>query len=138
MDTVNFARLQSLQNRIVFNLFSDADDDYYSVINVYKRNRLLKIRDIYKIKACSAIYSIINCNSMPFVMIELNKLLITHRYPTRQGKKYRLPIPFRRFVKLNFIYQALKCWQEIDTTIQELETYQTFVTKIKSDILSEY
>jgi hypothetical protein len=46
LSTWEFRKLERLQNRIVYNLFSHNDESINEVSNIYSRNKILKIQDV--------------------------------------------------------------------------------------------
>ena len=138
LDTGDFGTLTHLQDRIVFNLFAVDNDTMDSVSKVYKRHHLLTIADLYKFKACLAVFSVLYCNSMPFVLNELHLLVRNHNHATRYRPNFLLPVPIKRSIKLNFIYQALKCWNSLDIIIRNSNSLKQFKHKLRTYIFSQY
>jgi hypothetical protein len=138
LSTVDFVKLEKLQNRIVYNLFSPYGEPTASKSAIYKRHEILKVADIYRLNACVAIYRILNCNYLSFYRATLVDLAFNHCYLTRNRLNYRVPVPRSRAVKLNLIYQALKAWNALPLEMRNLDTLSSFTRSLKKYIFAEY
>ena len=113
LDTAGFSKLQSLQNSIIFNLFSLPDESKANVNVVYKRQALLQVTDLYKLKAILAVYEVLNNGALSFLYDNLQQQLQNHVYNTRNSQNFRLPFPRSRAIKLNFMYKAILLWNNL-------------------------
>ena len=86
-----YNKLCRLQDKIVFNLFANQDDDFEHVIRIYKRHSLLKLNDLYKLRVSITMYRIIKENYAPFIHDRLLQLLYYNPYNTRQERRPRTP-----------------------------------------------
>ena len=97
-------------------------------MQIYKREKMLKIKDLYRIKACTAVYKVLNNNYMPFLHHIFMDLHRNHEHQTRNRDQLLLPIPRLKAVAVNFIYKAIQQWNNIESETRNLES----VTKLKS------
>ena len=138
LSTWEFRKLERLQNRIVYNLFSHNDESINEVSNIYSRNKILKIPDVYRLYGCIAIYKILNCGYLSFYMDTLISLAFNHNYLTRHRNDYRVPVPRSRAIKLNLIYQALKSWNSLSLDVRNSTSVNIFKRKLRDHIFSQY
>jgi hypothetical protein len=136
--TSGFIRLVSLQDRIVFNLFSHFAESKAQTSQIYKRERILKLEDLYRVKTCETIYRILNNGYLPSLHERLLGLVRDHTYNTRQRNTFMIPIPEVRAVKLNFLYQAVKCWNMLSQPIIEASTASIFRHRLQLCIIESY
>jgi hypothetical protein len=133
-----FKKLQSLQNTIVFNLFAKTGDTKQNVSILFKRHKILKIFDVYKIKTCVTIYNVIHNNSLPFMYDLLSELILNHNYPTRHRRNFQLPIPRVLAIKYNLLYQALKQWNSLDVATRDINNVHLFKRSLRECTFNTY
>ena len=139
ISTVDFKKLEKLQNKIVFNLFHRQDDTTINVSKIYKRHKILKLADIYKLYVCIAVYRILSDEHyLSFYRDTLVDLAFNHNYETRNRFNYRIPVPRSRKIKLNFIYQAIKTWNSLDIELRNLPNLNMFKCRVRNCIFSLY
>ena len=138
IDTASFSKLQRLQDSIVFNLFAQSTDRKTLISKIYKRNQLLKLNDIYKLNACIAIHKIINYGYLPFIYNCLVELLPTHEHRTRRRNNYRIQLPRVQAIKYNFVYKALKFYNDTSIEIRNANNVNKFKRELNNEILSKY
>jgi hypothetical protein len=137
--TNGFLKLGKLQDKIVFNLFSTANENKYRDLNaIYRRNKILKVDDLYIYNAAVMIYRVLYCDVAPFVFGKLVSLLRNHNYLTRNGNTFKLPIPTVRTIKLNFLYQAIRIWNELPNDLKSSKTLCAFKKGYKGVLLNKY
>ncbi len=137
--TEGFHRLSRLQDKIVFNLFSLPNETKHHDLNkIYKRNRILKVKDLYSYTAAVTMYKVIYCDVAPFVFDRLVMLLRNHDYLTRDRNSFKLPFPTVRTIKLNFLYQAINVWNELPNILKTAETVNKFKKTYRNVILDGY
>jgi hypothetical protein len=138
IDSAGFRKIQNLQDRIVFNLFSTENDTRDNVNPIYKLHDIIKIKDLYKLKACTTIYKILHNNYMPFLLSTLLNLVRDHNYLTRRRTDFLLPIPRQRAVKLNLIYQSLKMWNSLSQGLRDSESVEVLSCSLRQTIIEHY
>ena len=131
-------RLCRLHDKIIFNLFSKDYETMGVVNNIYKRNKILKLDDLYKLKSCHTLYKIMHEGYSPFLFETITSLINSSRYNTRHSNNLRLPFPSVRSVKLNFIYRAISYWNDLDPGIKSLPSSSEFLTSVTESILFTY
>ena len=124
--------LQAKQDKIIRSLFSK----YFprkTLNDVYKTLNIPKIKQLYKIHVSIYIYDIINTNLFPQLKAATNALIFKHDYNTRRNS---LLIPLNNFTnfRYNFIYNAIKVWNDIPADIKKL-TCNRFKTEIKKHFM---
>jgi hypothetical protein len=138
IDSAGFRKIKTLQDRIVFNLFSTQYDDRANVNAIYRAHDIIQIKDLYKLKACTTIYKILNDNYLPFLHTTILSLVRNHRYLTRRRNDFLLPIPRIRAVKLNLIYQSLKMWNNLSLPLRNCESVEVLNRSLRKNIIENY
>lgn len=138
LDTAGFRKIQKLQDKIVLNLFSEEQINRDNVNQIYKQHEILRVKDIYKLKACTTIYKVINDNYMPFLLSTILNLVRDHSYLTRRRNDFLLPVPRQRATKLNLIYQSLKMWNGISEQLRNSQSADELNLSLKQCIINSY
>lgn len=138
IDTAKFIKLQSLQDSILFNLLSTQTDERAHVNRIYKRHKILKISDLYKINSCITVYKILNCGYLPFIYNQLQRLAYQHNYPTRRRYNFMRQIPRIQAIKFNFLYKSLKYYNETDLSLRNEPNVNVFKRKLIKHTLNNY
>ena len=138
IDTVGFSKIQSLQDSIVFNLFSISGNSKQEINKVYYRNKLLKICDLYKLKCSTMMYDVLQTNSLPFLRDKFYDLVSSHRYSARNDNNFKLPFPSSRAVKLNYIYKAISIWNELDGDLRNATSPKELHARLKNQLIAQY
>ena len=133
-----FRKLQRLQDYIVYNLFAGPRDSINNVSQIYKANKLLKLADLYRVKACETVYKILNNGYLPYIYSFMVDLISGHRYETRHRNKFRLPFPRVQAIKYNLLYQALKRWNELDPVIKLSSNVNVLKNTLTKQIVNSY
>ena len=131
-------RMQRLHDKIIFNLFKLPGDIFVNITHIYKRERLIKLTDIYRVKSCQAVYQIMNENYAPFLLDDLLNLVRHHDYNTRHRDDLLLPRPQVRSVRLNFLYQGIRLWNDLSRELRESISSFSLKKKMIDAILNEY
>jgi hypothetical protein len=131
-------RMQRLHDKIILNLFRNNDETMGDINKIYKRERLMKLSDIYRVKCCQTIYQILNENYAPFLLDDLLSLVRNHEYNTRRRGDFLLPLPQVRSVRLNFLYRAVGEWNELDGNLRESVSSYVLRKKMTKKIIDEY
>ena len=135
--TPGFNKLQSLQDKIVNNLFGELLGGNCGSY-LYRNLKILKIADLYRFKVCATIYKCLNLNYLPLLYDIISKLQRTHLYRTRQRHNYRVPMPRNKAVELNLIYKSLKAWNETSLEIRNADSFQLFKNRYLEHVFSTY
>ena len=138
IDTAKFIKLQNLQDRIIFNLFSTPADSKPQVCKIYQRIEILRVTDLYKLRASLSIYKILNCGYLPSMYNQLVELQFQHNYQTRNRRNFRRQIPKIQAIKFNLLYKALKYYNETDAAIRNAANAGTFERLLKNQLISLY
>ena len=137
MDTLGFRTLELLQNKIILNLFGK-NLNTQNKQTIYKNMKILKLSDIYKTSACMAIYNCLQNNYLPSLRNTIIGLIRNHPHLTRNRRNFRLPMPRLMAIKLNIVYQALKCWNTTDPDIRNSQSPKEFKRKLIEPIFNGY
>jgi hypothetical protein len=138
VERTNFKRLESLHDRIVYNLFSLPGECRNNMSGIYKRSRIVKLVDLYRVKTCVLVYQILNENTMYFLREKLLNLTRTHDYETRNRHAFLLPYPRVLSIKLNFLYQAAKLWNNLNDDIKLCTSSSILKKTYTNFILNNY
>ena len=134
--TGGFTKLQHLQNRIMNNLFSFHVEGNISTI--FKSQRILKVSDTYRTKACCTLYKCLNNGYMPDLYNTLLSLTRVHFYPKRNRRNFYLPIPRVRAIQLNFIYKALTAWNSLRPCLRDQVPLSAFRRELLETTFDTY
>ena len=114
------------------------NDTFINVHQIYKREKLLRLQDIYRVRSCVTIYRILYENYASFLLEELLQLVRVHTYNTRNRDNLLLPFPQVRSIKLNFLYQGIKAWNELDASLAGSNSSFSLQRKMTECILENY
>ena len=130
-------KLSKLQKRIVVNLFSKFSPMlHYNAL--LKQFELLKIEDVYRLKAACIMFNLINVNDNHFLENHLNLVQASHSYPTRNSHLYIEPFPRVECIRLNFKYQFISIWNSVPINIKQSNSSKVFKNSYKSYLLLLY
>ena len=126
--------LQIKQDKIVRALFAK----FFPAKNldeIYIELRIAKLKQLYKIYVSLYFFDIIYTNKYPQIKAATNDLLFDHSYNTRKNS---LIIPLNRFPNFrhNFLYNAVKVWNEIPSTIKHIVNKKKFKNEIKKHFMA--
>ena len=117
LDTQRGKRLQRLQNKIVFNLFSRFSPSP-NISDLYRNLSLLTLKNVYKLKVGLTMYKMFNEDFLPEIKDVILEPNIPNFYNTRQNNHLRLPFPRVNSIKYNFTYQFILTWNSIPDYIK--------------------
>ena len=135
--TQRCAGLISVHRRLVKNLFGRFHPGN-EVVCIFKRERLLKVPDIYRLRVALYMFKIINFGSYPTLNEAINLQLPDHRYPTSSSNSYTLPRPRTEGVRRNFEYQFVSVWNAIPESLKSLSSVRTFKKSLIDHFLDSY
>jgi hypothetical protein len=134
-----FDRLNRLQDNIVYNLFSREHEIKHRDLNlIYRRNNVLKVKDLYRYTAGVTMYRVLYCDVANFIFDKLITLLRDHNYLTRNRNSIKLPFPTVRTVKANFLYRMIDVWNQIPNDLKILASLKSFKKMYKTYLLDKY
>ena len=122
----------------IYNLFSLPGDAMLNVSAIYKRESLLKPNDIYKVRCCVTMFRIQYEYYAAFLLNDLSNLVRLHDYNTRHRNDYLLPLPNVRAVRLIFLYQGIKEWNELSQELRDSNSASSLQKRLTERILNQY
>ncbi len=137
LDSSWSTRVHKLQNK-VFNLFAGPNDSYLNMSQIYLICKILKFIDHDKINACRTIYKVLNENYVNFLHEKLFSILRQHEYDTRHRSDILLPFSRVQATRRNFLYQGIKCWNNLDGNIKISTNSKVFKSVLKRAIIDGY
>ena len=138
IDSMNFRKLRNLQFSIVNNLFKKFFNNNESVKVMMRVIRVFDLSDLYFLNVSCEMYKILNCGYLPIVYDTIASLCIYHNHNTRYGNNIRNVIPRNKAVQCKFIYQSIKCWNNVPVNIRYLPTFNSFKHVLSDHIFSNY
>ena len=128
--------LNRLHQRIVKNMFSrflplDAGC-------IFKYFRILKLSDIYKFRAATYMYKMLNKNQYPTLFNSIDVRSSTHRYPTSSSNSYVVPFPRTEGLRGNYPHQFIVIWNDVPESIKELGSFGSFKNKFIEYLIGFY
>ena len=126
--------LQDKQDKIIRALFAKFFP-HKSLTDICIELKILNIKQLYKAYVSLYFYDILNTNKYPQIKSSTNELLFNHSYNTRKNS---LIIPHNSFTnfRYNFLYNAVKVWNEIPSSIKATENRKRFKNRIKKHFLN--
>ncbi len=131
-------QLCALQDRIIFNLFSNIGENRNDISCVYKRSNILTFADLYRVKTCVFVYKILKENSLPFLYDEFASYVRNHHYELRNPNEYLTPFPTVRAIKLNFMYRAICEWNALNENLKSLPNSKRLKIAYTDCLLNSY
>ena len=106
--------------------------------DVCKREQIFDFQLSYRYFCSIKMFQIIQLNLHEYFAEKLSSQQITHNHTTRASTSQNLTTPHYRYNKCqkSFLYQGIKIWNEIPTTIRNSETLQVFKKNLKKFLLS--
>lgn len=138
IDSAIFRKLRDLQFSLVNNLFRKFFYENESVKKMMRRLKIFDLSDLYFLNVSCTMYKVLNCGYLPFVYNTIASLSIYHDHNTRFGNNLRNIIPRNKAVQFNFIYQSIKCWNNVPENIRHLPTFSNFKHVLTTHIFSNY
>jgi hypothetical protein len=138
VDSALFNKLCRLQNKIVFNLFANQDDNSGDETIIYKRHHILKLSDLYKLRVSMIMYKIMHENYAPFIYERLASLLNSNPYATRHDYIFVRPFPRVNAIKFDFISNAVTIWNNLNNEIRNGRSLATVKKNLTSSFIDSY
>ena len=131
-----FKKLCRLQDKIILNLFATHDEHGDNLNNLYKRNNILKLTDLYKYRVCITLFKVFHQDYAPFILVQLLNLQNEQKYNVRNHNTFSVPFPrVINTIKVNFIYNAVKVWNELSPDIRSITSFQKLKKSSKVSVL---
>jgi hypothetical protein len=126
-------RLQSLQNRILKNLFGRFYE-YDSIGELYLKTRLLTISKLHIYRCSLFMYKIVNTGWQQRLLHgHLN--MGQHTHFTRHVDDYLLPLPTVNNIRINYVYQFLQVWNNLPIELKCVDSFRKFKKAVYNHIL---
>ena len=140
LENAKFKKLCSLQCKIIKNLFKTHCNNESNTNALFKQTNILKLEDLYKVRVCTTMYKIINENYAPFILERLNTLTHERRTErdTRSDIVYSVPFPRVNTVKVNFIYNAVKIWNELPSELRNSNSSVGLKNQLTKKFITNY
>ena len=134
MGNATFIKICYLQDKIIFNLLANVNDDFENVNLIYKRHRILKLPDLYKLRAALFLYKVFNQNYAPFILERLQPVLTQNAYILRNNNLFVAPFPRVNTIKFNFIFNAVKVWNSLRDDIRQSRSLNILKSLLKREL----
>ena len=130
-------RLEKLLNKIIKNQFGPY---HPSSPCLYKTMGLLKLREIYKLKAALYMYRVLKMNDFPTLRNQLLLETPAHNHDTRAMASEPLVLPFPRIeiIRESYLYQFVHVWNTIPIEIQNSRNKKAFKKKLMELYINTY
>jgi hypothetical protein len=99
---------------------------------------ILKLTDLYKVKAAVTVYRIINEGYAGFLYEDIAESIRTHNYNTRCCTDLLLPYPTVKAVKLNFVYRAIEIWNNLSDELKQSTSHHVLKSKYNKYLIQNY
>ena len=133
--TGNCNRIIRLQEKIIKNLFSHL---YAPGACLFKILEILKIPDVYKLRVSIYMYRVLKLNECPTLRNILSITYPSHNHNTRNANSLILPFPRVEVVRMSYLYQFNKVWNEIPEVIKSMENLKKFKSALYNYYVSQY
>ena len=133
----DIAAIQICQNKIVRNLFQDKIE-HNSTTELYYRMGIFRIKDLFYLEACKAIYKARHMNKLLPLKDLLYKLDWRHDYGTRGIAAFRLPNVNNNRDKNDFLFRSVYCWNDLSREIRDSSSIYSFVKALKLKLSLNY
>ena len=126
----SLGRLQSLQNKCVKYLYKNKP---FQNIDLYDRNKLFNISQIYFYFTAVQFYKYNFCNHIEYFHNRIENDQIFHSHLTRFKNNNNLILPFPRIVKYkhSFYYNSIKIWNCLPEEIRNSNTVHKFKKSVR-------
>ena len=104
----------------------------------FKSNGLLKITEIYKLRAATYMYRVLKLNEIPELRRVLQLQLPDHNHDTRNSDMLVPPFPRIEALRMNFQHQFINIWNEIPIIIKEKPSLSSFKYSLKHHFINQY
>ena len=130
--TSRISILQKKSIRAIHNLaYNSHTNDYF------KQDNILKLQDLYKTQICTKLFSYSLAPNNEFHH-RLNSHTNVHNHYTRNRHNLILPNYTKTSSQNSFLYQSIKEWCNIPSTLKHPVSISTFKHKLKSHYCSLY
>lgn len=124
-------RLISLHDKIVMGLFSHLT---HVTEDVFKKYSILPGRDLYAYLVACKIYKVVFRGDLPFIKAHIEDCRRLHDHNTRNASTLRPPMPNKVAVRIGFLYNAVKVWNNIPQRLKQMK-FVEFKTELKRALL---
>ena len=105
---------------------------------LFKRNKLIKFKDIHRSQLCQIVYVFVCYNLPPPLMEIYTSNSEIHHHDTRHHIDIHLPKVNFDIVRRSFIYKGPDLWIKLDPSIKHSNTRTSFKIKLRRKLLSTY
>ena len=105
---------------------------------LFKRNKIIKFKDIHSSQLCQIMYDFVNYNLPPPLMDIYTRNSEIHHHDTRHNIDIHLPKINFEIVRRSFIYKGPDLWINLDPSIKHSNTRTSFKIKLRRKLLSTY
>ena len=85
------------------------------------------------------VFNAIKFQKIEFLYSNLSNLAFSHNYQTRsQGSTFRIPQPAVDTYRFNFLYRAVKEWNDLPLEIRNIDNLPQFKKKLIARMISQY
>ena len=133
--TQRAASIIKLQSKIMKNLFKKFLPES---TNLFKDMKILKLPDIYRLRAAVYMFRVVVLDECPTVRRNLSLDYPDHQYSTRTSNDLILPFPRVEALRMNFQYQFVDVWNSIPDHIKEAVNLKTFKRMLLNHFLDNY
>ena len=134
LNTYRGSMLTAAHEKIIKNLFSK----YCPNSCPFKRNKLLKLKDIYKLYVGIHMYKMVNLNINEEISETLSLETPDHHYNTRNRNNLRTPFPRVEAIRRNYQYQFVSVWNGIPNEIKESASLKIFKRNLTKYFCTSY
>ena len=128
-------QMERSQDRMMKNLFSRF---YPHSQDLYKTIGILKLPDIYRLRAATYMYRCLIKGECPTIHNNLSISYPQHSYETRNRNRLLEPFPRVETIRMNFQYQFVMVWNNVPDHIKAKRNFKLFKKSLIEYILGEY
>ena len=82
-------------------------------------------------------FNVLKTDKIPFLYEKISTFGFLHSYNTR-NKNLRIPICYNAFFSFNFVYWAIKTYNETPNEIKNINNFNNFKTALKKHLTRDY
>ena len=128
--------LKNLHNKVVKLLFARFFN-LKTAEQVFSRLKILKLEDIYRYNLMITMFNIAKRDRIPFMYRKISSFGFKHVYNTRNNI-LRLPICYNSFFTYNFVYRAIKVFNDIPNKLKNIANFNSFKNCLKKYFVDKY
>ena len=128
--------LKNLHNKVVKLLFARFFN-LKTAEQVFSRLKILKLEDIYRYNLMITMFNIAKRDRIPFMYRKISSFGFKHAYNTRNNI-LRLPICYNSFFTYNFVYRAIKVFNDIPNKLKNIANFNSFKNCLKKYFVDKY